>query len=68
MASPSSLLCFFNRIRGMIKNICESVVFLSRLQLVVCISPLTSLEVDLTGKLRSRGINAAYVGEQQKDW
>ena len=29
---------------------------------------MTSLEVDLTGKLQSRGINAAYVGEQQKDW
>jgi len=36
--------------------------------LAVCISPLTSLEVDLTGRLQSRGISATYVGEQQKDW
>ena len=36
--------------------------------LIVCISPLTSLEADLTEKLQGRGINAAYVGELQKDW
>ncbi|XP_065917244.1 ATP-dependent DNA helicase Q1-like [Dysidea avara] len=36
--------------------------------LVVCISPLASLEMDLTEKFRSRGINAVFVGEQQKDW
>jgi len=24
--------------------------------------------VDLTGKLRSRGINATYVGREQNDW
>ena len=34
----------------------------------MCISPLTSLEIDLTERLQGRGINAAYVGEQQKDW
>jgi len=34
---------------------------------VVCISPLTSLEVDLTERMQGRGINAAFVGEQQKD-
>jgi len=36
----------------------------------VCISPLASLEMDLTDheKFRSRGINAVFVGEQQKDW
>ena len=36
--------------------------------LAVCISPLTSLEVDLTRRLQSKGISATYVGEQQKDW
>ncbi|XP_065901618.1 ATP-dependent DNA helicase Q1-like [Dysidea avara] len=50
------LPAIFNRIKG-----CNS-------SLAVCISPLTSLEVDLTVKLQSRGINAAYVGEQQIDW
>ena len=36
--------------------------------LAVCISPLASLEMDVTEKFKSRGINAVFVGEQQKDW
>ena len=36
--------------------------------LVMCISPLASLEMDLTTKFRSGGIIAVFVGEQQKDW
>ena len=63
----------FNRIRGMV--CLNNEIVLVQLcwlgcnnSLVVCISPLTSLEVDLTERLQGRGINAAFVGEQQKDW
>ena len=36
--------------------------------IIICISPLTSLVMDQREKLRHRGVNAEYVGKQQKDW
>ena len=63
----------FNRIKGkLIKYV--PIIYASDSitgcndSVIICISPLTSLVMDQREKLRYRGINAEYVGEQRKDW